>query len=1607
MVRAWVGVVMLRVLTSSARQEPAASDLAEVRTTVRIVSAAIEPSEPEERAAPSGPQFAENGRGTWRSEDVYAADGRAYGFQCDDFVWGGTGADWLEGGSGDDFIDGGAGADTLIGGTGADFMRGRGGGDTFIFIAGDVGYQPPGASHWEPDVIHDFNPASGDVIRLYGFSALPVISETHSAPSLALVFPDGSAIVLDGVTAAMLAAYPNCIVLEPGPPPALEPEPPGPVIASTPVVIAEGEVHVFDSHVGYVLGGRETPPPSLTNHGTIEVTGPPTYLVSAIVASGYQVTPGARIINAETGVIRAVDVAGTFAMGFEIDGAFFGCIVVENRGLVEASSSHQAFGYRSTSQYAGMINHGTIRADGGDEATGVYHSNYDLYGVPLYTAPWYAETLFANTGTIEAVSDGIAVGFRNDLNGIGYNSGTIAAYGGQIAIGAWLRYTDVFQNDGDIVAESDGGISVGLYLQNISAAFGVTLMSSLYVNNGLIRGDIAILSDDGLTAAKSVEYVENNGVIQGAVILGFGDDRLTNAGKIYGDIDLGNGDDVYDGRQGLLVGMIDAGDGADALIGGDSGEMFFGGACDDAINGGAGDDFIDGGRGADALDGGAGYDVLSYLSATTGVTVDLAAGQATSAFVDQIRGFEAVIGGAFDDHLIGTSGGDRLEGNAGDDHLEGGQGDDILFGDAGNDVITTGSGHDLIYFTAGDGIDEITDFTPGTVRDQLRIFGYAGYQELRQVGTDTHVILSASDVIILRGVTSTALKSQDFQFDPTPFAPAPEPTWNDVNYIYWEDLTVVPEGDVVLVVNPIVRDSPFGAAVGIQYEGYEDRVGRALVNDGHIRIESELGTDALHGSIGSGFPSFWNRSGGLFETVSTGTSTAVGINNYYLIWNDGEFRVSAPESEALGILASTTYVHNTGLIAVDGDVAKGVRLTTGSRFWNDGDVDIQSRQAGVGVEFRATWTDNRFVNTGLIRVTDETAEEDSIGLSWWGLSDPGYFNSGVIEADYAIRHVSEASDEGRNDVGTIWNSGELRGRVDMGGGAGRIFNDGLITGRTDLGIGDDLYDGRLGRHTGGVYGGDGADILYGGDESETLNGGADDDIISGGGGADILTGGSGRDIFYFQVGSGADQITDFLPGAGAEAIRVVGYSAYQSITQVGADVSIVFSATDSLLLRNVQLSALIPADIVFSAAPLPSTPARPTPAEPLPHPEIADAPPPSEFIQTGAAGADHLSGGPGSNYSLGGAGDDVIEGGGLADRLFGEGGDDHILGGSGHDLLDGGHGDDILDGGTGDDLFYTGAGSDIVVARVGGGYDQVFDMGTEDWIRIEGVHDGGIVVEPFFGDLFIHVTDYPQEDGDPIVSSRVTVLGGLGTGAQNRIEVHGTSQDDNLRTSNTSQHSLSVARLFGHDGDDFLSVNQLAGPSYLDGGAGDDVLNAGGMTDSILIGGDGYDTILYDGVDIRQARVYHDGVSWIVSYSSSAYGWGKDRIYDIEQLRFADGVYDIGAIVCWTGSGPRPKLPQIGPGTSPDDPVDGKDGGPQVQPGLTDFPSDWTLGPPETPGLPGEPVELDNPAGRTDAEEPPVIPVVAPAPDLDFGADLRMWREHEQIRGFGDYACLV
>jgi Ca2+-binding RTX toxin-like protein len=142
---------------------------------------------------------------------------------------------------------------------------------------------------------------------------------------------------------------------------------------------------------------------------------------------------------------------------------------------------------------------------------------------------------------------------------------------------------------------------------------------------------------------------------------------------------LGDGDDtarVVDSRPANATAIrVDAGRGADTVIGGPVGEWF--------VDGGAGE--------ADRFTGGGGEDVLSYAGRTTPVRVVLGTpGEDVLEAIPSLSGGSAndvLIGDGQANSLFGGLGNDRLEGGDGDDDLNGGAGDDRVLGDDGDDTL--------------------------------------------------------------------------------------------------------------------------------------------------------------------------------------------------------------------------------------------------------------------------------------------------------------------------------------------------------------------------------------------------------------------------------------------------------------------------------------------------------------------------------------------------------------------------------------------------------------------------------------------------------------------------------------------------------------------------------------------------------------------------------------------------------------------------------------------------------------------------------------------------------------------------------------------------------
>lgn len=147
---------------------------------------------------------------------------------------------------------------------------------------------------------------------------------------------------------------------------------------------------------------------------------------------------------------------------------------------------------------------------------------------------------------------------------------------------------------------------------------------------------------------------------------------------------------IVDTRREFFFGtdqddLITSSPGSDLIRGLAGADTLTAGAGDDVVDGGSDDDLLIGGSGLgnDTYIGGTGVDTVKYTSATAGIRVNLEnstaasiSDDAASIGQDQLSGIENIIGGQYDDILIGDGLANRLEGGAGSDQLNGGAGVD-------------------------------------------------------------------------------------------------------------------------------------------------------------------------------------------------------------------------------------------------------------------------------------------------------------------------------------------------------------------------------------------------------------------------------------------------------------------------------------------------------------------------------------------------------------------------------------------------------------------------------------------------------------------------------------------------------------------------------------------------------------------------------------------------------------------------------------------------------------------------------------------------------------------------------------------------------------------
>ena len=147
--------------------------------------------------------------------------------------------------------------------------------------------------------------------------------------------------------------------------------------------------------------------------------------------------------------------------------------------------------------------------------------------------------------------------------------------------------------------------------------------------------------------------------------------------------------------------------GADVIVALGGKDTIRGRNGNDTICAGTGSDWIDPGDGNDWVHGQAGNDTISYATAGSAVTVNLAADTASGGSGnDTLLSIEFANGSPFNDTLTGDGAANVLRGIGGADTIDGKGGDDTILAGAGSDLLIGGPGDDKL--NGGGGADEIT-----------------------------------------------------------------------------------------------------------------------------------------------------------------------------------------------------------------------------------------------------------------------------------------------------------------------------------------------------------------------------------------------------------------------------------------------------------------------------------------------------------------------------------------------------------------------------------------------------------------------------------------------------------------------------------------------------------------------------------------------------------------------------------------------------------------------------------------------------------------------------------------------------------------------------------
>jgi Ca2+-binding RTX toxin-like protein len=870
-------------------------------------------------------------------------------------------------------------------------------------------------------------------------------------------------------------------------------------------------------------------------------------------------------------------------------------------------------------------------------------------------------------------------------------------------------------------------------------------------------------------------------------------------------------------------------DHGDTIIGNDADNSLVGGAGDDSIAGGAGNDTIIGGEGNNTLVGGAGNDSI--------VGGD---------------GVDVIYTNAGNDTVSAGGGGDLIDAtNSGVVHIDAGAGSDSIFMSAsltGQDTVDGGAGYDLLYFTDnGLGTDDLAHvrgvekielgdaptaivFPSYTAADWAAIGG--------SIVIDGHS-LSASSPLFFDGSAAGTLGTFDVTGgagDDTIQGGGGDDTLDGgtgLNTVSYAGAAAGVHVDLTLQG----QAQATGGAGSDLLSNFQNIIGSAyndtLVGDGNNNliqggagddtIQGGAGNDTIQGGAGADF-----LQGGSGQTTFVFNTGDVGAGE--MISATGTAIIDVQSTTDFSGLGSCTLPGGTQLLLENEGTTATFKAATLSGAWT-----LQGGEGEQTLQINGTSGDD-VINVGGVNADSSWAAGKDLIVIDGGAGNDSITGPSATAAKYL------GGDGNDTLVGGIGNDTFLGGsgaNVITGGGGTNTVTYAGAGAAVSVDLSDATHGGGGYAHGSGftdvlndvsivvgssyadtIKGGVDACTLYGGSGADSITGGSGSAVINGGSGADILLGGSGTTTFVFSTGDvGSGETITAQGSATLETHDDVDFTGASAIT-VPDTLTLDVHGEDAVV--NLRAMAITTAHL---------------------NPVSNDA---GQVIniygESDTQAGDNIdltvfntsqwndgSTHDGMIHVYAEAGNDTIDATGVGGPLdlHGGDGDDLISAGAGSNTISGGWGSDTLIGGTGSNTFVFDNGD------LGGQESVLLKNATANIIEIN--HSG----DSFGAGVISHAgqgqtgTDLEFQLGAGISATVSATYLGAGFNVSvnghddsaETLTVAGTSGDDTILGGQLGYgeewHYDSVAL---HSG-----MTEEGDKVVFDGGAGNDVLNLGGL----------------------------------------------------------------------------------------------------------------------------------------------------------------------------------